>query len=1000
MTLTHLAATLAAPHLAARGLKPASRLAIEALTARVLATAARAHAIPYFAPVSSAPGLGPAVAATLTELRLEAVDPDLLAASGAPGRDLATLLSACEEERERELIADLPVVYQLAVEALDDRTNEMPAVIGLPLLLVDLPLASRAQLELLSRVIARAPVVLALHTMGDESGLDRLAGLMNVRPETVSNAGRHLASALFVDRSLEPEVGIEFFSAAGEGLECVEIARKLRHLARTDSLAFDSAAILLRNPTRYQPLVEEALRRAGIPAWFSRGVARPDPGGRAFLALLACAREGCSASRFAEYLSLGQVPNPQEALTSGAAPLPPDDELLASLFAPASGDGSAVAFEQEPSTYVAAPMQWEKLLVDAAVVGGRARWERRLKGLENECRFQLASLERENSPLVEMVERRLDRLRDLSRFALPLIAQLDSLPSSALWGDWLEALSGLARAALKRPEPVWSVLDEMRAMESIGPVGLAEVYEALADRLRFLRRDQGQSRFGRVFVGSIAEARGRSFSVVFLPGLAEGLFPQRPLEDPILLDESRGLIRTDLETQPDRVAQERLLLHLAVGAARDRLVYSYPRMDVMQNRPRVPSFYALELLRAVRGKLPDLKLFEREAAEAAPTRLDWPAPRNPAEAIDDAEFDLSMLGHIMQMPVSDTKGAAHYLTGANQHLVRSLRSRGRRWRSGWFPADGLVSPSDLTRARLAQFRLTAKAYSPSSLQTYADCPYKFFLYAIWRLEPRLEPVPLDQMDPLTRGSLFHDVQRVLMEELQQRGMLPVTQVNIGDALTALDQRLDQLAGEYAENLAPAIDRVWATEVEELRTDLRGWLQLAALSGSEWLPERFEHEFREAVILEDGFRVRGKIDLIERHFQTGNWRITDYKTGLFPEPPPVRVAGGKTLQPLLYSLAARAELGGTVSGGRLSFCTRRGRYQDVEIPLNPAGEQALATVLCEIDTAIDSGFLPAAPASGACERCDYSTVCGPYEEERLRRKQRSKLAGLDEMRKLP
>ena len=71
---------------------------------------------------------------------------------------------------------------------------------------------------------------------------------------------------------------------------------------------FDRIAILLRNVEQYQPLVEEALRRAAIPAYFSRGVARPDPAGRAFLALLACAGEGCSASRFAEYLSLGQLP--------------------------------------------------------------------------------------------------------------------------------------------------------------------------------------------------------------------------------------------------------------------------------------------------------------------------------------------------------------------------------------------------------------------------------------------------------------------------------------------------------------------------------------------------------------------------------------------------------------------------------------------------------------------------------------------------------------------
>src|SRR5260370_12050790 len=55
--------------------------------------------------------------------------------------------------------------------------------------------------------------------------------------------------------------------------------------------------------------METALRRAGIPAFFVRGSRRPDPSGRALLALLGCAAEGLSAHRIAEYLSSAQVRN-------------------------------------------------------------------------------------------------------------------------------------------------------------------------------------------------------------------------------------------------------------------------------------------------------------------------------------------------------------------------------------------------------------------------------------------------------------------------------------------------------------------------------------------------------------------------------------------------------------------------------------------------------------------------------------------------------------------
>jgi ATP-dependent exoDNAse (exonuclease V) beta subunit len=100
----------------------------------------------------------------------------------------------------------------------------------------------------------------------------------------------------------------------------VEIARRVHRLAREEGVAFDQVAILLRSPERYQPMVEDALRRAGVPAYFSHGSARPDPGGRAFLALLACASERLSASRFAEYLSLGTGFRRRWLLRNGCRP--------------------------------------------------------------------------------------------------------------------------------------------------------------------------------------------------------------------------------------------------------------------------------------------------------------------------------------------------------------------------------------------------------------------------------------------------------------------------------------------------------------------------------------------------------------------------------------------------------------------------------------------------------------------------------------------------------
>ena len=54
----------------------------------------------------------------------------------------------------------------------------------------------------------------------------------------------------------------------------------------------------------------------------------------------------------------------------------------------------------------------------------------------------------------------------------------------------------------------------------------------------------------------------------------------------------------------------------------------------------------------------------------------------------------------------------------------------------------------------------------------------------------------------------------------------------------------------------------------------------------------------------------------------------------------------------------------------------------------------------IDTAIVRGELPAAPARDACSLCDFRCVCGPYEEQRARKKSRDKLSELDELRSMP
>ena len=979
---------------------PVGGLGLQAVVARALHGANLAGELRYFSPVSQLPGFAKALARTIQELRMASVRPEQLRQTGEAGADLARLLTRYHEELETSRLADLAQMFASASAAI--RAGDGASFVGLPIIALDVALETSAHREFFQAVAEKSPAVIAL-VSADEQIYEEILGVraqdlddavdLERRSTTLGRLRRGLFSAesFAADANVFTKVAVQqhdqdsafdLFSAPGEGLEAVEIARRMKKLA-SDGVPFDHMAVLLRSVERYQPLIEEALRRARIPAYYSRGTLRPATAGRAFLALLDCAAEKYSASRFAEYLSLSQVPA-ENAVTHNDW-IGPQDEALGRVTQRGIEEACASEAAQVTGDALRLPSRWERLLVDAAVIGGKDRWERRLNGFESELALRIAASERDDETQRANLERQLEQLRQLKQFALPVIELLVALPSSASWGEWLESLGSLARRTLRTPDVVLSVLAELEPMATVGPVGLEEVSSVLQERLRFLRTEPASGSYGKVFVGSIDEARGLEFPVVFLPGLAEGLFPQRSFEDPLLLDQFRRAVSAALPTRDDRVEQERMKLRLAVGAARDRLIASYPRMDTAEGRPRVPSFYALELPRAIDGRLPDLQEFEDQARAGAAARINWPAPVDTSDAIDDAEFDLAVLGR--------SEKAAHYLVEVSETLARSLRGRWKRWNQKWWDADGLIASDADALTALATHRLTARAWSPSSLQKFAECPYQFALHGIFGLKPRDESEALEQLDPLTRGALFHAAQFKLLGDLKKSRLLPVTSANLGTALQHLDAALNAVAAQYQEKLAPAIDRVWSTAVEDLRTDLRGWLQHVAANDHEREPSHFEFAFglppsaerdpassKDPVMLDEGVNLRGSIDLVERN-ASGKLRVTDHKTGKRPDTIPLYVGGGKLLQPLLYGLAAQQLLGQDVTQGRLFYATQRGAYDVVDIQIHEKSRLILARLLANIDASIANGFLPPAPQKDTCERCDYRVVCGPYEEQR-------------------
>lgn len=1048
MSFAELATKLALPVLAERLATPASPLGLEAMVARVTFDAVDAGDLRYFTPVADLPGFPRAAARTLHELQQADVSREALAAVDRVGPDLAALAARLEDQIARSGAIGRADVLATAAARLEADAGALPAP---AVLLLDVAVATAMERRLITALARAARTLLAVSPTGDAptAAAYRDAGAVE-RPtageaegaSSAASARARLQAHLFAPDT--PPTGalddtVRVFSAPGEGREAVEIARRILQEA-SSGVPFDEMAVLLRAPQTYLGLLEHAFARADVPAWFERGTRRPDPAGRAFLALLACADEGLSARRFAEYLSLGQVPSHAGAPAStsdgrgvASAPSIPTDDAATAILAPDERPEDPAPIDEAPGPderdgervvagTLRAPWRWEELLVEAYVIEGLDRWQRRLPGLQREYERRSRELadDDHDSPRLRALERDRRQLQHLEAFALPVVTTLDTWRQARTWAEWMTAFMSLVPRVLRQPARVERVLAEMAPLGAVGPVPLREVRDVLTPRLLTLTHEPPRRRHGRVFVGTPHAARGRSFRVVFVPGLAERIFPQRLREDALLLDGRRKALDASLAVADARADDEQLQLRLAVGASRERVHLSYPRLELAESRPRVPSFYVLDVLRATTGTIPRYKDVADRAFDEGRASLAWPAPPDAADAIDDMEHDLAVLLPLLRAPLEQRaahEGRARYLLELNASLRRSVIERWARWQNRWSTADGLTRVVPLTEAALARQRLTTRPYSLTALQRYATCPYQFQLAAIYQLAPLEVPAPLQRLDPLTRGSLFHEIQTQFFRTLVKNGMLPLAGAHVDTARRQLEWAITDVVTRAYDDLAPAIDRVWNDEVASLRRDLRVWFdEMAVKDAVRWVPERFELAFglppdsardeasvREPVKVGDqGFLLRGSIDLVERRTDGAALRVTDHKTGRNRTSLATIVDGGKILQPVLYAVALEAITGEPVEEGRLSYCTAAGQFSTHPIRMDDVVRQRGLEVLEIIDRAVEHGMLAAKPGpsygGSACDYCDFRAVCGPDEFSRTKRK--PEVPDLDALRRMP
>jgi ATP-dependent helicase/DNAse subunit B len=266
------------------------------------------------------------------------------------------------------------------------------------------------------------------------------------------------------------------------------------------------------------------------------------------------------------------------------------------------------------------------------------------------------------------------------------------------------------------------------------PLALLDVIDILTAVAAFLPAAEPHDAAGRVAVLSAETARFARPKHLFVGGLNEQAFAAgRVLE----LDQPATTARDERRTA---AADEMLLFYQVITRAGQSLTLSYPALDD-KAQPLVPSPLVTELERCLAGAPISRTVQSLGYADEAPaTVLARGELRRDAvvRAMDRKRELLAALAR-------ESIGAA-ILDG-----IEVVASRARRERFEAF--EGVLASAAVVRWLETEFG-PDHLWSPSQLELYATCPFRFFGEQALGLKPALDLALAD--DLARRGHLLHD----------------------------------------------------------------------------------------------------------------------------------------------------------------------------------------------------------------------------------------------------
>ena len=771
-------------------------------------------------------------------------------------------------------------------------------------------------------------------------------------------------------------------SAPTVSREIREIARIIFTLVRERNLRFDEIAIFVPHLGIHGPLFHETLTALGVPCSFTKGLSLLQTrAGQSVSLLWRLLAEDYSRTRVLEFLSVARP-----------------------LFSGLLG----------PSATYAQLARWDLLSQEAGIVKGAEEW-----------RTRLAQLQTRNIPddtetsAQEFVDQQV--LRTFIEFMEDFLAHTEHLPRLSSWSGWEVRM----RAVLSRYVSPSLYTDQVAAMfAQLGQLTLLDeslslkewgriMTDALAATPAVLANDEPT---GKVFVADLTSAQGMQFRAVIIPGMVEGQLPQTVRQDPLLFDSERQhlseVLLCDLRQRNRIVEEERLAFASTLQSATEYVVFTYARQDQASGRVQVPSTYLLRVVEALSGQSVSLAELKDWCVHVPLSPL-WRDP--PSTALDAIEFHWASVARSQETGNSSLLG---YLPGTVPFFSPALTAIHQRWDLPFLTAFDGVLTEETTTTKLNTHLFPARTLlSASAMETYARCPFRYFLTAVLGLSVQDDPEQLLTIRPRDRGALVHVILHDFFSRLQREHRLPVRSQPQESLRHLLTEVADLHCATFARTKVAGLPLLWELEQERIRAQLLFLLQREYERDDTFIPAVFEIPFgREEASLEapffpaqlmslvgdeaDPIFLHGRIDRIDVTSDGQQARILDYKSG---KPIRGRFAGGTALQLPLYLFAARL-LRPDLQWVGAEYVTLRPSARKENTPTFSSDTwseelEVLRALVGAIAHGIRTGCFPGTPDS--CRPCPFPLICGSQVEVRAARKQGdARLAFLQKVKSTP